>query len=97
VEQAMTDEIDDTIAAMAPIEFTLAKMDIQDGDVLVVQFFKDQPVQKANAVLAAFRHLFKRMGVNAEIAIVDSTMALSLMRPQKSSIIHIGDDNGSIN
>lgn len=91
----MTDE---TVAKAGAVEYVLTKLDLQDGDVLVVQFISNPTLQKANAVQAAFKKLIKEMGVKCEIAMIDNTMALSVLRPQtKSPIIQLGDDNGRLN
>ena len=89
---------DDPVAKAGAVEYVLTKLDLQDGDVLVVQFISNPTLQKANAVQAAFKHLIKSMGVKCELAMIDNTMALSVLRPQaKSPIIQLGDDNGRLN
>lgn len=69
------------------VEYVLTKMDLQDGDVLVVQFISNPTLQKANAVHASFKALVKKMGLNIEIAMIDNTMALSVLRPQKETVV----------
>ncbi len=68
----------------ATVEACVQKLEMQDGDILVVQFLTNPTIQQCNHVQASFREMFKRLDLKVEICMLGNNMALSIIRPQGS-------------